>query len=285
VSDEQHPNSSDKREHGRSDIDGSQSTTSHPLSDGDHNHSSALGAILFELRSKPRLWAPFFVVGCLLTAVDYLREHDPLPIQPSGSESALQVSYTIFPTGTSETMRSLDAFVDLPLGVLAYAVSLELVVVGAVATAGWLTMKHTSDISFRLRQFFVYLAGLSLFYFLARLGSAVNLDYAPRTLLAGIIALAILSFIAVRLFLFPVAILHEKGIVTALRASWHRSKSHGAPLFGLIVILGLASGRIVQFPVVGAVLSSTIVGTLHAVALAVLYDWYDESTVNTTAKR
>lgn len=29
----------------------------------------------------------------------------------------------------------------------------------------------------------------------------------------------------------------------------------------------------------------TIVGTVHAVALAVLHEWYDESTVNTAAKR
>jgi hypothetical protein len=218
-------------------------------------------------------------------SVDFLRERDPLPIEPSGSESTLQVSYTVFPTGTAETIRSLDAFVDLPLGVLAYVVSLELIVVGAIATAGWMTMNHVSEIPFRLRRFFVYLAGLSLLYFLARLGSAVNLDYAPRTLLAGLVALAVLSFIAVRLFFLPVAILHEKGVVTALQASWHRSVSHGAPLFGLIVILGLASGWIAQLPFVGVVLSSTIGGTVHAVALVVLYEWYDESIIKSAAKR
>ena len=244
--------------------------------DRNQTHSSVYEKLLTELGSKPSLWIPFFVVGFLLTIVDYLRERDPLPTESFVSESTFEVTYMLYPTGASETARSLDAFVDLPLDVLVYAISLELLVVGGVATAGWLTMKRVSEVPYRTRRFATYLGGVSVLYFIGRVGNALNLEYSPESLLGGIAALIIIAFIAVRLFLLPAAILHEKNLQTAFQASWNRSKSHGAALLGLIVTFGLASQWIAEIPLLGVILSSTIVGTIHAVSLAILYELYTD---------
>ena len=286
MTDEQHSNSHNKTDreavtnrretttgsdHGNSEVKIDQSIND-PRADGNQIHSTVYDKLLTELGSKPGLWVPFFVVGCLLTLVDYLRERDPLPTEPFVSESTFEVTYMVYPTGTSETVRSLDAFVDLPLDVYIYAISLELLVVGGVAIAGWLTMKRVSEVPYRPRRFLTYLGGVSVLYFIARVGNVVNLEYSPESLLSGIAALIIIALIAVRLFLLPAAILHEKNLQTAFQASWNRSKSHGAALLGLVVLFGLASQWIAGIPLVGVILSSTIVGTIHAVSLAILYE-------------
>lgn len=251
--------------------DGPSNTTSNDQSSQSDDDPRAVATVLSSFRSKPTVWIPFLVAGCLLWLVDVLRERDSLPVQPSGSASALEITYSLYPTGTMETSRSLDALVDLPLDVLAYAAGLELLVVGTVAIAGWLTMARVSETSLRPRRFVVYVGGVFLLYLLENSGTAIDLDLSVNSLLVAVVAFAGLAFVMVRLFFLPVAILRAEPLRAAPRESWRRSRGQGITLLALIVIIALASDWLAALPYIGVVLSVTIVGTVHAVSLVVLY--------------
>ena len=238
----------------------------------DNNDRTAVTLILYELRSNPTVWIPFLTAGCLLTFVDVFRERDPLPVQPTVSESTLQITHSLYPTGTTETSRSLDALVDLPLDTFAYATGLEFLAIGIVAAAGWLTMTRASETAARTRRFTVYTGGILLLSLLEHSGSAIDLDFTPNSLLVAIAAFAVLAFVAVRLFFLPIAVLHVEPLRAAPKESWQRSRGYGAVLFALIVMFGLASGWLATLPYIGVVLSMTVVGTTHAISIAILYD-------------
>ena len=238
----------------------------------DNNDLPAVTLILYELRSNPTVWVPFLVAGFLLTLVDVFRERDPLPVQPPVLESTLQISYSLYPTGTTETSRSLDALVDLSLGAFAYATGLELLAIGIVAAAGWLTMRRASETVFRTRRLIAYVGGILLLSLFEHSSSAIDLNFTPNSLLIAVVAFAVFAFVAVRLFFLPIAVLHVKPLRAAPEESWQRSRGHGIVLFALIVVFGLASGWLANLPHIGVVLSMTVVGTIHAISIAILYD-------------
>lgn len=231
--------------------------------------------ILRTLRSTPALWLPFLVAGCVLTAIDRLRMGDPLPIEPTVSESSLQIAYTMYPTGATATERSLDALVDLPPDVFVYAIGIELLAIGTIAAAGWITMVRVSNESISLRRFLVYLGGVSVLSLLDQLGTVIGLNFSVNSLLVAIGAFTVLAFVAVRLFFLPIAVLCADPLRTAPWNSWRRSRGHGLPIFILVTGFGLVPGWLVSVPYSGVVLSVTVVGTVHAVALAVLYELYE----------
>ena len=232
--------------------------------------------ILRTLRSTPTLWLPFFVAGCVLAVIDRLRIRDPLPIDPPTSETTLQITYAGYPTGATSTSRSIDAVVDLPLDVLLYALGLELLAIGAVAIAGWITMVRASDRTVSRRRFLVYAGGISVVYLFTHSGTAIDLNVSVDSLLLALGAFAVLAFVAVRLFFLPIAVLYADPLRTVPSVSWKRSRGHGLPILALILGIGVVSGWIASVPYLGVVLSVTVVGTTHAVALAVLYDSYNE---------
>ena len=260
-----------KESTGRSPDAASNPSANEPSPPGDDD-PRAVATVRSSFRSKPTVWIPFLVAGCLLWLVDGRRERDSLPIQPPGSESTLDGSFSLYPTGTTETGRSLDALVDLPLEVLAYGVGLELLVIGAVATAGWLTMTRVSETSVRPRRFVVYAGVVSLLSLLENSGSAIDLTLSVRSLPVAVVAFAGAAFVTVRLFFLPVAILRAEPLRAAPRESWRRSRGQGVTLVALIVVIVLASGWLAALPSVGVVLSVTIVGTVHAVSVVALYD-------------
>ena len=237
---------------------------------------SGSAEILRALRSTPTLWLPFFVAGCVLAVIDRFRIRDPLPIEPPASETTLQIAYAGYPTGATATSRSIDAVVDLPLDVLLYALGLELLAIGAVAIAGWVTMVRASDRTVSRRRFFAYAGGISVMYLLTHSGTAIDLNVSVNSLLVALGAFAVLAFVAVRLFFLPIAVLYADPLRTAPSESWQRSRGHGLPILALIVGIGVLSGWIAPVPYLGVVLSVTVVGTTHAVALAVLYNSYNE---------
>ncbi|WP_255681661.1 hypothetical protein [Natrinema sp. SYSU A 869] len=204
--------------------------------------------------------------------VDVFREQDPLPVQPPVSESTLQITYSLYPTGETRMSRSLDALIDLPLGEFAYATGLEFLAIGVVAAAGWLTMTRASETVFRTRRFIAYVGWVSLLSLLEYSGSAIDLDFSPNSLLVAVAAFAVLAFVAVRLFFLPIAVLHAEPLRAAPKESWQRSRGHSVVLFALIVVFGLVSGWLADLPHLGVILSMTVVGTVHAVSLVILYD-------------
>ncbi|SEH64261.1 hypothetical protein SAMN05192561_11826 [Halopenitus malekzadehii] len=265
------------REYGRGDHDETE------RGGDDRDRVSAPAAILKTLRSDVRLWIPFFLVGCLWTVLDRIRLQDSLPTTRTSSESVLQVTYTPYPTGSPETVRTLDALVNLPADVFAYAIAIEVVAVSAVMAGGWVTMRKVSDDPFSTRGSLAYCAGVAVLFLLSRLGTAVPLVYSPESFLFGIVALAVGALAAVRTFFLPIAILRGPGVLVALRTSWRRSVSHGFSLIGLIIVIGLGSSWLAELPTVGVLLSASIVGPIHSVALVILYERFGNRTYGNAA--
>ncbi|ADD07704.1 uncharacterized protein Nmag_4196 (plasmid) [Natrialba magadii ATCC 43099] len=77
--------------------DGPLNTTSNDQSSQSDDDPRAVATILSSFRSEPTVWIPFLVAGCLLWLVDVLRERDSLPVQPSGSASTLEITYSLYP--------------------------------------------------------------------------------------------------------------------------------------------------------------------------------------------
>lgn len=260
----------DEREHGSSDR-----PEPMPVERDGPTISSAVTA---RLRADPTLWTPFLVAGCLLLVVDLCRQRDSIPAVTGIEESTIHVSYAVFPRGTTTLHRPLGALVDLQQPLFWYALGLEVVAIAAIAVAGWLTMARASDEAFRPNRFLVYVSSVLLLDLLFRVVDASGLEYTGESLLVGLAILALVMGIFVRLFLVPVTMLREGGIVRPVGASWRYSRGRGLTLFGVIVVVGIGSWTLAQVPTLvrvpelGTVLSTTIAGTVHAVSLVVLYE-------------
>ncbi|SDR05033.1 hypothetical protein [Natronobacterium texcoconense] len=255
-------------------------TDGNPKSPPYRRRKPVLTAVAARLRSDPWLFVPFFVAGCVLLVADLLRETDAVPTASSVGDSTFHVAYSIYPTGTTVTERSLNALVDLELPLLGYALALEVLAVTVIAVAGWMTMMRASDETVHWNRFLVYFGGVFLVTVLFETGDAVGLEYTTGSLLVGVALLGLVLFVLVRLFLAPVAVLYEDGILRPIAAGWRYSRGHGFTLFGVLLVVGLGSWWLAHVPSAGTLLSTTIAGTVHAVSLVVLYDrCRDESTV------
>lgn len=235
-------------------------------------------AVVARLRADLTLWTPFLVASCLLLIIDLWRQHDSIPTVTGVEESTIHISYSVFPRGTATIHRPLGALVDLQEPLFWYALGLEVIEVAAIAVAGWLTMTRASDEPFRPNRFLVYVSSVFLFDLLFRVVDASGVEYTGGRLLVELTILALVMGTFVRLFLVPVTMLREGGIVRPVTASWRYSRRHGLTLFGVIVVVDIGSWTLAQAPTLvrvpelGTVLSTTIAGTVHAVSLVVLYE-------------
>ncbi|RQG95066.1 hypothetical protein [Natrarchaeobius chitinivorans] len=239
---------------------------------GGNGNGSVLRAAFGRLYRDPFLWIPFLVAGVVLLAAEWLRERDPLPTAPGIDGSTITVSYTFYPTGTPTIVRPLGALVDLPRSTLVYGLGLEVVTLVVVAGAGWLTVARAGGVEPRLDRLGEYVGFVLAIGFSGRLFEEIGLEYTGGSLLVALALLAVVAYVFVRLFLWPVVILLEGRPVRSIRTSWRGSRGQGTTLFGLVVILGLGSWALAQVPHVGTALSVAVVGSVHAVVLVVLVD-------------
>lgn len=249
--------------------------------------SSPLSAAMERIRRDPSLLLPFVVAGILLAIVDWGRRRDPLPTLPpeNGDETAITVDFAGYPTGAPETVRSLEALVDLKLPYLAWGLGLETFALLVVAAAGAITIARALDggsesagrRSERLstRRVLAYLGLVGLFDVAARvLGSFGDLD--P---LLGI-PLLVLFFVAmVRLFAAPAFVVTGAGPIAALRRSVRATRGSGWSILALVIPIGLTTWllTLVPLPYAGIVLSSALVAPVHAVAAAAVRERADVS--------
>lgn len=221
------------------------------------------------IRRDPVLIVPFTIAGLLVALVDWLRTWDPLPVaMPDSFGQTLSIQYSIFPMGTTRTVRHVDALIDLRLSYFVGAVALELLVLLAVGLAGWLTITRALATERRLDSLARYLGGLAVVAIPPRiLGSpTLNVD----SLLLGVLAFLVAALVLVRLFLLPGCLAAGCQVTTAFREGVRQSRGIRWPLFWLIVVFGLASWGLARIPIAGGFLSTTVVSSVHAVSLAVL---------------
>ncbi|MFU1783769.1 hypothetical protein ACM16X_20600 [Haloarcula japonica] len=226
---------------------------------------SAFGCI----RRDPVLAVPFAVVGMLVALVDWLRQHDSVPAVPTDAlGQSVSVTYSVFPQGTTRTVRHVGALVDLETRYLLWAVGLEVLVPLAVGIAGWVTITRVLDTHSGPRALSRYIA-LAAVVSIPKLLGGFSVDIPG--FLFGLLLLAVALFVLTRLFLLPALLVTGSGFVTALRQSYHRARGQGMTIAGLIVLIGLAYWGLATVPVAGGFLSTAVVAPIHAVAIGTVF--------------
>ncbi|SEO78916.1 hypothetical protein SAMN04487948_105150 [Halogranum amylolyticum] len=217
---------------------------------------------------SPVLLLPFLVAGLVLAGVDYLRVRDPVPVQvtPYSLSEGFTVRASLYPTGTSRTTTALDALVDLKLQYLAWVVGLELLSVLAVVVAGGVVVARVTDVPLSVGSVVRYGA------FVVALAAVPSVNFSGASAVVGLVLLVPAYYVSVRLFALPALLIRGDGFRTAARRSWTLVAGIGWSVFGLLVALGVVYSLSALVPVVGPALSTTVAGTLHAVALGLLVD-------------
>ena len=222
------------------------------------------------IRRDPTLAVPFAIASVVLTVVDWLRLQDPIPARTVEglSGGTVSVTFHVYPTAAQRTARSFGALVDLKLQYLAWAIGLELLAILAIGVAGWYTLTRVTGVDLSLRGLGSYLsfavaiqAAFRLFGLLGNLGP-----------FWGIVFLVVVLSAMVRLFVAPAFVAAGDNLSTAGRRSAAVTRGRGIGVGVLVVAIGLATWLFGSVPVVGALLSGTLVAPVHAVTIALLVE-------------
>ncbi|WP_135854594.1 hypothetical protein [Halorussus salinus] len=262
--------------------------------------SGLLRASLGRIVADPWLAVPFLVAGVVLTGVDWLRAHDPVPTTTPElvGDVTVSVAYRFYPTGLRATGTRPAALVDLEVGYLARTLGLELAALLAVAIAGWLTLSRARDAGESLtRSRSGDRSGSARsgstrsdsgrFDFdsldSGRLGSYLGFVVVAHVLVGlfglldglgwfAVVGLVAYAVVAVRLFAAPALVVGGSGVRAGMVRSHRRAVGEGATVFGLVVLFGLGAWLLGSVPVVGAAASTAVVAPIHAVATVVFAD-------------
>lgn len=243
-----------------------------PSDSGSVDRLSVVGvltAVVRRVRTDPFLCVPFSIAGVVVALADWLRVRDPLPAaEPAWTGDTVSVQFSLFPSGTARTTRELGALVDLKLPYLLGGVTLEAAAALAVGIAGWVTVTRGLSADRSAGSGLRYVGGLTVVSTLLVLVPARELELGSLPL--ALLALVVVFLLVVRVFLFPGLLAADRGFVAALRRSVRLSRGVQWSLFWLALALGVTSWGLATVPVVGGFLSTAVVGTVHAVGLAVL---------------
>ncbi|WP_408957377.1 hypothetical protein [Natrinema sp. 74] len=240
---------------------------------GEDGPPSPLRTAADRIRREPTLALPFAIAGLVLTLVDWLRRYDPLPTAAAGGDG-ISIEFAGYPTGTHETIRPLEALVDLKLPYLAWGIGLEAVALLTVVVAGVVTIARVADgdteaaqtdVSFG-RQLLAYVGLVVLLHSAGRLLGTVG----TVGVIFGIPLFIGILFVLARFFAAPAYAAAGVGPLSALRRSVRATRNSSLSLIGLVLTFGLAAWLLSAIPYAGTLLSSTLVAPIHAVTSAVV---------------
>ncbi|UVE52119.1 hypothetical protein KU306_16025 (plasmid) [Haloferax larsenii] len=253
-----------KREHGAADTEPTASESRRWLST-----PVILDAVKRHVSRDPGLVVPFMVVGLFVAFADWVRMRDPIPLSASdGLSQTFSIQYSVFPMGTARTARRAAVFVDLRLPYLVGGLTLELLAVLAAGVAGWLTITRALGVERCRSSLARYLGGMSTVTILPWMLGSPSIDVG--SLVLGALLFLTFTLVLVRVFLVPGFLAADEGFKVALWKSARASSGIRVTLFWLLSLFGLASWGLAQIPVAGGLLSTAVVGPVHAISLAVV---------------
>jgi hypothetical protein len=220
---------------------------------------------LRRIRAHPRAILALLIAGSVVTGIDWLRLHDPIPsIGYRGiQEGHLSVLFGVVVTVFSRVTVPLSALVGLKPQWFAWAIGLKLLGFVVVAGAGAYALSRLLQVPLTTAATLRY-AGVVAFL---QVGPG-NIQFTGGGLLLAIPLLVLVLFLFLRLFALPGLLVAGYSITSALRQSWRRTKGHGRSLFAVVVLLGILNHLLLSVPVVGP-LGSAVVAVLHAGTVAV----------------
>jgi hypothetical protein len=216
------------------------------------------------IRAHPRIILALLIAGSVVTGVDWLRLHDPIPsIGYRGiQEGRISVLFGVVVTVFSRATVPLSALVGLKPQWFGWAIGLELLGFVAVAGAGVYALSRLLQVPLTTAATLRY-AGVVVFL---QVGPG-NIQFQGGGMLLAVPLLIFFLFLFVRLFALPGLLVAGYSIISALRQSWRRTKGHGRSLFAVIILLGILNHLLLSVPVVGP-LGSAAVAVLHTGTVA-----------------
>lgn len=213
------------------------------------------------LLSNPRVLAAFVLAGAVVTAVDALRRGDPVPSVGFVGllDGNVSVEFGVLTRIPPHERTPLSALPSLYPRWLAWTLGLELLRAGAVIGAGVYGFARTLEVSpgpDAVGRYVAAFAILSLLSVQAEVG-----------LVLGIPLLVLFFAVLVRVIAFPVYLVDGRSTLDALRQSWHRTRGHGWPLFGIVLLLGFAHHAAASIPAVGP-LAAGVTAAAHVGTVA-----------------
>ncbi|MDG5758653.1 hypothetical protein QA600_04795 [Natronococcus sp. A-GB1] len=241
------------------------------------NVAGVLSSAASRLRRNPTLLVPFALAGVVLAGIDALRRRDPIPaLEHAGlDEATIHLEFVGYPTATSGTALPLEALVGLELPYLAWGLGLYVISLLAVSVAGVLTLTALLDGEAHLESLSSYLGLVVLFDLAHRLVGSIG--FLQEMGLFGLVPLAVLLWVLVRLFAAPGLAAAGASPWTALRESGRWTGGDGWSVLGLLFVLGIVAWLLASVPVGGPVLTGALVAPVHAVAVASLFEHRRES--------
>jgi hypothetical protein len=219
---------------------------------------------LRRIRTNPRVILALLIAGVVISGVDWLRLHDPIPsigyrgIQEGHLSVLLGIVITVF----SRVTVPLSALVGLKPQWFAWAIGLKLLGFAVVTGAGAYALSRLLQTPLTTAATLRY-AGVVVFLHLG----PENIQFEGGGLLLAIPLLVLFFFLALRLFALPGLLVTGYSLTSALQQSWRRTKGHSRSLFAVIILLGILNHLLLSVPVVGP-LGSAVVAVLHVGTVA-----------------
>lgn len=220
---------------------------------------------LTRLRSTPSAVFALILAGAIISGIDWLQLHDPIPtVGFSGVQQGdFAISYGIVITILSQATVPLSAFVDLKTQWFAWAIGLEALSLVVVISASVFALARLLNIPLTSTAVIRYTAVVTLFQV-----ATGDIQFEGGSAVLFVPVAILLFVLAVHLFPLPGLLVAGYPIRSALRQSWNLAAGNGWTLFGVIVVVGGLNHLLASVPVVGA-LGSALAGILHAGTVAV----------------
>lgn len=196
-------------------------------------------------RTRPRTVVPYVALAVLVAVVEVIRLRDPVPVAPTTTAgSVLDVSFRAYPDAVRSVTTPPAALVGLDPTWLLWTLGVGGLVVVATAAAAAATMVWALDRGSIVRsvpRLVAYHVGLlTTFGAMALLESELGL--------LGVVALVASLYVLIKLFLVPALLVWGRSVPAAVRTSWAQTGGNRLSLFGLVVLLGLASALLTSAP-------------------------------------
>lgn len=213
---------------------------------------------------QPRAVLALVLAGAVVAGIDWVQLQDPVPT--TGYEGVQQgrmaTTFFVLVTVVSRASVPASAYVDLKPQWLATTGGLALLEIAVVTLASGYALAALLEVDLTpaaLGRYGLAIAAL-------RVG-VPRADFEGGAAVLAIPLLIGVFLVMVRLVPFPGLVIRGDSIRVALGRSWNVARGHGWPLFGVVLLLGVANHLLVSVPVVGPV-GSGVVAAVHAGVVA-----------------
>lgn len=218
------------------------------------------------LATTPSVPMAFLVAGGIVTGIDWVQLHDPVPTSEYDGiqQGRIAVMFPLVVRIISRATVPPSSLLHLKTRWVASTVGLDLLGVVAVVGASSYALARLLDVDLTIPAILRY--GVLVVVLDVGIG---HVTFEGESLLVGLLLLVAFLVVMGRLVPFPGRLVLGDRFGPALRWSWQATRGHGGALVGVVLVLGLVNHLLTSVPLVGP-LGSAAVGVVHAGVVATI---------------